>query len=104
MKVEVNPGYHVPTGIRKKPFYPGEQFDLDDKEAKRLIGLGVVKGVTGEAGGSSNAPPQLNAPETVKLVLAAETLDALDAFKDDTRKTVQDAFAKRKAELTPPVE
>jgi hypothetical protein len=104
MRVEVNPGWHVDTALRKKPFYPGEQFGLDDdKEANRLIRAGVVTAVKGEAPGASGGGGQLNVTKTVELVVAAQTIEELDKLAEgETRKGVQDAITKRRAELTPP--
>ncbi|MBT0666338.1 hypothetical protein KI809_18680 [Geobacter pelophilus] len=103
MRVEVNPGYHVDTKLRKEPFFPGEQFDLDDKEANRLIGLQVVKAATGKTSLTDNgAPssPQLNVAETVKLVMAAGSLTELQQFKNgEERKGVLDAIAKRESQI-----
>lgn len=95
MNVIVNPGYHLITP--GKTHQPGESVELDDAEAKRLIDSGMVR--TEE---SSNEK-QLNATQTAALVMAAETLEALEAFATDTRKTVVDAVAKRRAELATPV-
>jgi len=102
MKVEVLPGYHVDTRLRKEPFFPGEQFTLeDDKEAKRLIGLGVVKEATkGAAAADGNPSQQLNVGDTVKLVMAAANSEELNRFKDgESRKGVLDAIDKRWGQL-----
>lgn len=108
MKVEVMPGYHVDTKS-KAPFYPGEKFDLDDKEARRLITAGVVKEAkagkeesAGGPGGPGESAP-LNVPKTVELVVAAQTNEELDKLaENEGRKGVLDAIAKRRAELTSP--
>lgn len=48
MKVQVNPQYHVHTGLQKDPFQPGEQFEVDDAEGNRLISSGIVVQVQDE--------------------------------------------------------
>jgi len=98
---EVLPGYSVVTP--KKTFLPGETLELDEKEGKRLTDAGVVTAAGSSTGGSGNQTT-LNVTETAKLVMAAETVEALDEFKDDARKGVQDALVKRMAELTKPAE
>jgi len=98
VKVEVQPGYHVETKLRKEPFYPGDQFNLDDeKEAKRLIDLGVVKGATGEGAAAGGNTP-LNVTETSKLIAAALFAD-LAKFRTDERQGVINAIIKREKEL-----
>lgn len=62
-----------------------------------------------DGGGQPPGPPagsgQLNAAETVKLVQAAASIEELDKLAEgETRKTVTDAIAKRRAELAPPTE
>lgn len=96
MNVIVNPGYHLITP--GKTHQPGEAVELDDAEAKRLIASGVVRAAETGSSNSSEGKP-LNATQTVELVLATETIEALETFSADTRKTVMDAVAKRKAEL-----
>ena len=105
MRVEVNPGYHVDTKLRKEAFYPGEQFDLEDnKEAKRLIDLGVVKEASGESkGGNKTGTLAVNVTKAGELIAAAASIEELEILTDgDERKGVQDAKAKRLLELTPP--
>jgi len=96
MKVEVLPGWHVPTGLRKKPFFPGETLELDDKEGGRLIKAGVVKEVKVAAGGSQ----PLNVAETVKLIMEIDDAAELAKFLEgESRKGVLDAITKRTAQL-----
>ena len=107
MRVEVQPGYHVDTKLRKEAFYPGEQFDLDDeKEAQRLIDLKVVKKVTGEAdkgGGGKTGTLAVNVTKAAELIAAAATVEELETLTaGDERKGVMDAKTKRLAELAPP--
>jgi hypothetical protein len=101
MRVIVKPGYHVDTKLRKKPFYPGEEFDVDDKEGTRLIKAGVVKMAgepVAESGGSANT---LNVAKTCELVAAAQTIEELDKLADgESRKGVQTAIELRRKELT----
>lgn len=102
MKIEVQPGYHVDTRLRKEPFYPGEQFNLDDeKEARRLIDLGVVKEVTDESkGGSKTGTLAVNVTKAGELIAAVSTIEELEELTiGDERKGVQDAKAKRLTEL-----
>ena len=100
MRVEVNPGYHVLTGLRKKAFYPGESFEADDKEGNRLIKSGIVTQVKGESPEGGGA---LNVAQTVELVMAVQTIEELDKLAEgESRKGVQAAIDKRRAELTTP--
>lgn len=104
MRVEVNPGYHVDTKLRKEAFYPGEQFDLDDnKEAQRLIDLGVVKAADGESKGSGKIGTLAgNVTKAAELIAAAASIEELETLTaGDERKGVLDAKAKRLVELTP---
>lgn len=99
MRVEVNPGNRVDTALRKQPFYPGEQFDIDDKEGRRLVTANVVSEINAAAS-AAGGPQQLNVTETVKLVMAAATMDELDPFRqNETRKGVLDAIDKRAEQL-----
>ncbi len=104
MRVEVNPGYHVDTALRKKPFYPGEQFNLDDdKEGRRLVTAGVVTEIKGgkeePPGGPGDNTP-LNVPKTVELVQAAQTNEELDKLAEgEDRKGVKTAIELRRKEL-----
>jgi hypothetical protein len=103
MKVEVMPGYHVDTKLRKEPFFPGEKFDLDDKEGRRLSDLGVVKEVNGgkEGSGDSTGNSPLNVAKTVELVAAAQTIEELDKLAEgETRKGVLTAIELRRKDLT----
>lgn len=96
MKLEVQPGWHVDTKLRKEPFFPGDQFELDDdKEARRLIDLGVVKEAPADSGGSL-AP--LNVTETGKLIAVALFAD-LAKFRGDERQGVINAIIKREKDL-----
>jgi hypothetical protein len=93
MKVEVLPGHSVVT--EKKTHSPGESLTLEDADARRLVGKKIVKESESQPAGK-----QLNVAETVKLVDAAESVEALDALAaTDERKGVLDAIAKRRAEL-----
>jgi hypothetical protein len=99
MRLEVQPGYNVDTKLRKTPFFPGEQFDLEDeKEARRLIDLGVVKETTGEEGAAPGPQTPLNVTETGKLIAVAIFAD-LAKFRGDERQGVINAIAKREKEL-----
>lgn len=100
MNVTVKPGYHVITPA--KTYQPGESLELDDKEANRLVKSGIVE-EGGEVPTSASAP--LNVPQTVELVTAAQTIEELEKLAEgETRKGVQTAIEKRRAELTPPAE
>ena len=101
MRVEVKPGCHIPTALRKKPFYPGEQFEAEEKEAKRLIDGGFVKAVKEEStGDSGSGSTQLNVAKTCELVAAAQTTEELDKLAEgESRKGVQTAIEMRRKEL-----
>ena len=102
MRVEVKPGCHISTALRKKPFYPGEQFEVEEKEATRLIDGGFVKAVKEESTGDSGSGP-LNVAKTCELVAAAQTAEELDKLAEgESRKGVQTAIELRRKELAVP--
>lgn len=97
MRVEVNPGYIVDTALRKKPFAPGEQFNVDDQEGRRLVEHGAVTAVANESGEGGG---KLNVAKTIELVVAACFVSELDKLAEgETRKGVLDAIDKRRKEL-----
>lgn len=73
----------------------GGGIELTEKET---VGLEqFLDLVPGQASGKA---PTLNVADTVKLVIAAETPEALDVLAEgETRKGVIDAIAKRRTEL-----
>lgn len=105
MEVEVQPGCHVDTKLRKEPFFPGEQFNLEDEaEARRLIDAGAVKEVKGATSSAGGSGQQLNAAQTIELVKTANAEELAKLKEAETRATVLAAIAKREAELTTPPE
>lgn len=54
----------------------------------------------GKEAGEGKAKAKLNQPETVALVEALDSLEALEAYKDDTRQKVKAAYDLKFAELT----
>lgn len=48
---------------------------------------------------AEKAAPEMNAKDTIAAIKETENLEALEAFSADDRKSVIDAFNKRKAEL-----
>ena len=78
--------------------YPDDRFSKEELEALRAEPQLVV-GILEEK--KSTPPTRPNVPNTVKLVEAAETAEVLDELaKDEDRKGVTDAIAKRRDELT----
>lgn len=75
----------------------GGSVELTDKET---IGLEKFLDLALDQSGQKSAP--LNVAQTVQLVMAAETLEALAILTEgETRKGVLDAIAKRQTELAP---
>lgn len=48
---------------------------------------------------AEKAAPEMNAKDTIAAIKETENLEALEAFSGDDRKSVVEAFNKRKAEL-----
>jgi BMFP domain-containing protein YqiC len=83
--------------------------DLEQQEEKAKLERRIeeleakLSGQSGAAGDSTVTDEKLKAADVVAKIQAAETVAQVeDLAKDDTRKTVQDAAAKRTAELTRP--
>lgn len=75
----------------------GGSVELTDKET---IGLEQFLDLALDQSGQKSAP--LNVAQTVQLVMAAETLEALAILTEgEARKGVLDAIAKRQTELAP---
>jgi len=94
MKYEVLPGRSVVTD---KTYLPGQQVELNEEEAERLQKRGIVGGEIKE---KAEPPKQLNVGDTVKLIEAVESVEALEPFATDKRKGVVDALQKRQEELS----
>lgn len=69
------------------------EHDLDQKQAEVLVKRGVANALESE----SKEP---SAADIVKLIKAAESLEQIEVYAEDERKTVKEAFEAKLAELS----
>lgn len=94
------PEYIVKEPLRHngEQYAPGDPVEMTAKQAKELVDIGVLE--AGAAASPSKATKP-NANDTIALVKEAKTIEELDALaKDEERKTVVEAIAARRKELS----
>jgi len=98
MKYKVKEGHSVVTD---KTYLPGEDVELSDADAKRLIKQGIVAKPKDPAKKVESGNQKPSVEQRIQLVKAAATIEELDKLADgETAKTVKAAIEEHRKELT----
>jgi hypothetical protein len=86
--------------------YPDDRFtkaELDTLQAEPMLVVAIVANEANDGKKENPKPRSLNVGKTVELIVAAKTLEDLEAIvAGDERRGVMDAAEKRRTELNQP--